>query len=246
MHTCDNTPQRGFATARLSNQPHHLALLYFQRHVVDRVYNLFAHVRAQPLRQFARKVQMLDEAFGNIFQTDNGRGLFHASACIRTDRGSVRFRRVPVPKYRGPCSSRPRRRAGNVRETRSLLEDSARMVSCLESAAAAGRACYGWHRTDEPVCVRMFGMIQDFIHRSGLYYASRIHHADAVREPGDNSQVVGNPDKRRAGLITKTLHLVQDLTLDSDIKSSGRLVRHNQVRLVQQGDSDGNTLPHTA
>ncbi len=57
---------------------------------------------------------------------------------------------------------------------------------------------------------------------------------------------MGDPDQRCSSLTAELLHLKQDLRLNGDVQSSGRLVRNNQVRLVQHGHRDGNALAHPA
>src|SRR3546814_10124192 len=70
-------------------------------------------------------------------------------------------------------------------------------------------------------------------------WSSDVCSSDLVGEAGDDGEVVGDPDHRRAGLAAERLRLVQNLALDGDVERGGRLVRDDELGLVQEGDGDG-------
>jgi hypothetical protein len=64
--------------------------------------------------------------------------------------------------------------------------------------------------------------------------------------PATTREVVRDPDQRRAGHAAQLLRLRQYLPLDGHVERRGRLVRDDDVRLVQQRDGDGDALAHPA
>ena len=57
---------------------------------------------------------------------------------------------------------------------------------------------------------------------------------------------MGDPDHRGAGPCAQRLRLGEDLRLDGNVESGGRLVGDDEVGLVDESDGDGDTLAHAA
>ena len=47
-------------------------------------------------------------------------------------------------------------------------------------------------------------------------------------------------------MLAELLNLIQNLTLNGNVERSGRFIRHDQVRLVEQCNGDRNPLTHAA
>jgi hypothetical protein len=55
---------------------------------------------------------------------------------------------------------------------------------------------------------------------------ARVHDRYTVHEPGDDAEVVGNPDYGHARSGLEAFHKIQDLLLDGDIEGRGGLVSY--------------------
>ena len=88
--------------------------------------------------------------------------------------------------------------------------------------------------------------IQHLVDAALLDDAPRVHDRHAVGESGHHREIVGDPDQRHLPLAAQALHLVEDLGLDGHVEGGGRLVRDDQVRLVQHGDGDDHPLAHAS
>ncbi len=102
------------------------------------------------------------------------------------------------------------------------------------------------HRVEQPLRVWVHGMPQHLRARALLDDAPGVHHAHAIGEPGDDREVMRDPDERRAAFAGQLLHFIQDLTLDRYIERGGRLVGDDEIGAVEQRDGDGHPLPHAA
>ena len=88
--------------------------------------------------------------------------------------------------------------------------------------------------------------IQHLAHIAVFHHAAGVHHRDLVGEAGNHRQVMRDPDQRGAEVGAELLRLGKDLALDGHVERSGRLVRHDQFRLVQKRDGDRDALAHAA
>ena len=79
----------------------------------------------------------------------------------------------------------------------------------------------------------MKGTVEDVVDVPVLDDLSSVHDAHLVGEPGNDAEVVRDPDQRGAALPTQPLDLEEDLRLDRDIEGCGRLVGNDQIRLVK-------------
>ena len=73
------------------------------------------------------------------------------------------------------------------------------------------------------------------------------HDREPVRDAGDEGQVVGHEEHADAEApLLQVDEQPDDLRLHQDIEAGGGLVRHDQLRLVGQGDRDDDALAHAA
>src|SRR5438477_11013274 len=135
-------------------------------------------------------------------------------------------------------AARPERAAG-----RELRERRHHPLNLLEPLARSGIAR---NRIEQAARVGMPRYVEHVDGSALLDDATGIHHTDAVGQPGDDGQVVSNPDQRGVALPSELLHLVENLTLDGGVEGGGRLVGDDQVRTIEQRDGDGYPLPHAA
>ena len=75
--------------------------------------------------------------------------------------------------------------------------------------------------------------IKNLINGALLDITPGIHDTNAVREAGDDRQVVGDPDHCRAGFAAKLLRFIKDLRLNSDIECSRRFIGNDQFWFVE-------------
>ena len=98
------------------------------------------------------------------------------------------------------------------------------------------RPCvYGWsgsRKSDVDV-----GLLDDL---------ARVHDRDPVAHLGDDAEVVGDEDDRRAGLVAQVAHQVEDLRLDRHVERGRRLVGDEQLGLAGEGHRDHHPLGHAA
>jgi hypothetical protein len=88
--------------------------------------------------------------------------------------------------------------------------------------------------------------VVDLVHRTGLDRSARVHHLDPVGESGHHPEVVGDHDDGGAGDLLSGLEDIQDLRLDGDVQSGGRLVGDDHFGVVGNGHRDHRALPHAA
>ena len=82
--------------------------------------------------------------------------------------------------------------------------------------------------------------------RAVLHRPAGVHHQDVVGHLGDDAEVVGDDHDRRVELTLQVLEQVEDLRLDGDVESGGRLVGDEERRVVDQTHRDHRALPHAA
>ena len=69
-----------------------------------------------------------------------------------------------------------------------------------------------------------------------------MHHDHLFAKLGDDTEVMGDEQDRRAGMALQVPDQPQDLLLHGDIERRGRLVRNDQLRLARKGDGDQDAL----
>ena len=116
-------------------------------------------------------------------------------------------------------------------DTGDLLQTAARAATGNARGAAPGERAY------QPAGVGMFGIAQQLVDRRFFGHASRIHDDDALRGLGNNAEVMGDQDDRRAQFFLEFQHQVQDLRLDRDVEGGGWLVGDEHCADCRQGRS---------
>jgi hypothetical protein len=88
--------------------------------------------------------------------------------------------------------------------------------------------------------------VEDVVGRSHLDDAPGVHHGDAVGQPGDDAEVMGDPDERHPELVRELLDDGEDLRLDGDVERRRRLVGDDECGTMEERDRDRHALPHAA
>src|SRR5215217_6279173 len=127
---------------------------------------------------------------------------------------------------------------GQVDERRGLTWDRLQPI-CVHLVQARQRA-------EQAPRVRHLRVVEEITDRSPLDDPAGIHHGDVVCRLGHHAEVVGDQDDRRAELALQRLEQVDDLRLDRDVERCGRLVRDDQLRVVDQRHRDHHALTHAA
>ncbi len=70
----------------------------------------------------------------------------------------------------------------------------------------------------------------------------RLHHADPLRDPAHDAEVVGDEQKRHAEPLLQIFQQRQDLRLHGDVERRGRLVGDEEVGLVGERHGDHHAL----
>ena len=92
----------------------------------------------------------------------------------------------------------------------------------------------------------MLGIVEHFLGSTHFHHLTAVKHSHTVSHIGDNTQVVGDEHNGVTKFLLQILDQLQDLRLNSNVQRSSRLVTNQDLRLTGQGDSDNNTLTHTA
>jgi hypothetical protein len=101
-----------------------------------------------------------------------------------------------------------------------------------------------WDRADQTLRVRMQGVGEQALDRRLLHDPTGIHYHDALRCLSDNAHCVGDQHDRHAETRLHLGEQVEDLRLDGDIKSSGRLIGNQQLGIARQRHRDHDALAH--
>ena len=72
-----------------------------------------------------------------------------------------------------------------------------------------------------------------------------VHDRDFMGGLRDNAQVVGDQQYAHAALCLEVIKQRENLSLDRDIQSRGRLVRNEHVRIGRQRHGDHDSLTHS-
>ena len=92
----------------------------------------------------------------------------------------------------------------------------------------------------------MIGRAEDLRDGPGFHNLTTIHHAHAVGDFSDDTNVVGDDDDAEIPLTTEFLDQVKDLFLDGHIQRRCRLIRDDQIGVARQSEGDHNALAHAA
>ena len=87
---------------------------------------------------------------------------------------------------------------------------------------------------------------QDLLCRSVLEDRAAVHHGDAVRQPGDDADVVADQHGRDAQFGLELGEKVHDLRLDRGIQPGGRFVGDQKRRFAGKRHGDHGPLAHAA
>src|SRR5262249_18576275 len=97
-------------------------------------------------------------------------------------------------------------------------------------------------RLNQPPRVRMSSGVEELELRSGLDDPSRVHHGDAMRERGDDGEIVRDVDRSDLVRATEPAHRLEHVRLSGHIQAGGRFVEHDHVRPTGEGDREPDSL----
>ena len=92
----------------------------------------------------------------------------------------------------------------------------------------------------------MLWIRKKLFYRSLLHDPARVHNNNSAAHFRNYAKVVSNHQDSCVFLFSDVLHQLQDLRLNSNVKSRGGLVGDQKLRLAGHSHSDHNTLAHTA
>ena len=82
------------------------------------------------------------------------------------------------------------------------------------------------------------------LHTPVLHRPARIHHQHVISHLRHHTQVMGDQHDRRPELLLQIRQQIQDLRLHRHVQGRRRLVRDQQVRVVDERHRDHRPLPH--
>jgi hypothetical protein len=94
--------------------------------------------------------------------------------------------------------------------------------------------------------VRVLRSVEQVMHLRVLDNLGRIHDDHVVGCLGDDSEIVRDHDDRAPEVILEALHQVEDLRLRRHVERRRRLVRDQEVGIVDQCHGDHHALAHAA
>ena len=83
------------------------------------------------------------------------------------------------------------------------------------------------------------------VNRGDFDRATSVHNQYPVGHPGDDTQVMGNPDDGNIEFSLQTLGQFDDLGLHSYVECRGRFIGDHEFWIAGYGHSDHDPLPHT-
>src|SRR6266511_3118637 len=86
---------------------------------------------------------------------------------------------------------------------------------------------------------------EDRVDVAELYDLARVHDDHAVRQLGDQPEVVRDQDRGCIRFVLRLLEHREDLSLDRHVECSGRLVCDQERRIVRDRHRDHRALPHS-
>ena len=102
------------------------------------------------------------------------------------------------------------------------------------------------HRAQKPPRVGVFRRVEDLVGTAVLGRPAGVHHHDVVGQLGDHPEVVGDDHDGGVELLLQVADQVEDLRLDGDVESRGRLVGDQQGGVAGQRHRDHRSLAHPA
>ena len=103
-----------------------------------------------------------------------------------------------------------------------------------------------WDRGEECFGVGMVDVLEEAIGRSRLDHLACVHHHRAVGVAGNDPHIVGDQQDCHTEVLLQVVEQGQDLRLDRDIESGGRLVGDQQFRLAGERHGDHDALAQAA
>jgi hypothetical protein len=89
-------------------------------------------------------------------------------------------------------------------------------------------------------------MLQYVLYVSSFDQPPAVHNLGIVAGGRDHSQIVADHHERHAQFFTQPVQQHQDLRLNRNIESGGRLIGDQKFRLTGNGDGDHDPLAHAA
>ncbi len=109
-----------------------------------------------------------------------------------------------------------------------------------------GLEVHARQRAEQAPRVRMARRRVDLADGRLLDHPARVHDDHVVGDLGDHPEVVRDHDDRRAVLLLQLAHQLEDLRLRRHVERRRRLVRDQQVGVVDERHRDHHALPHAA
>ena len=167
-------------------------------------------------------------------------GWKQATRCAgRTSRELAAPRRGSVGRARGQRGGE-RAAVGELAQRRHAAGDLAQARRCRRCRRAAGS------RRAAPIVYGCCGVGEQLVDRRLLDLAAGVHHEHAVGDLGDDAEVVGDQDDRRAEPLADVAQQVEDPRLDRHVERGRRLVGDQQLRVAGERHRDHHALPHAA
>ena len=101
---------------------------------------------------------------------------------------------------------------------------------------------HGRPASDKLLCVRILRMHKQVAYRVLLHDFALVHHDSAVGDFSHHPQVVGDEEHTHTVFLLQDADEREDVLLDSDIKSGGRFVGDEQLRIAAHGHGNHDTL----
>src|SRR5579864_2978782 len=102
------------------------------------------------------------------------------------------------------------------------------------------------HRAEQRPGIGMLRAFEDLLGGSLLDDLARVHDEHALAQAGDDSEVVGDENDRRTGLLVEVAQQLEDLRLHGHVECGRGLVGDQQVGLVREAHGDHGALTHPA
>ena len=227
-------PERRLAAAGFADEPERLAGAEVEAHAVDRLAGSAAPPNGAPPRRKCT-ARSATRRIGASPRAGPGGMPCSASAAMAASSGRSARQRS---KTRGQRSLKAQPGGRCCR-----FGGWPGMVARRRASSSSSRGI----EREQPARVGVLRAAEDVAHRPGLDDAARIHHQHAVAEPGDDAEIVGDQDDRRAGSSRVSSRMqLEDLRLHGDVERGRRLVGDQQLRPAEQRHGDHHALAHAA
>ena len=237
----DDAAERRLPATGFAHKPEDLARIDRQRHAVERVNRPRLDRAAERCSDLFPERQARRELLRDVLDLDKRAHRDSAASGWWQRKARVPWRSISgIRRHRSVLSLQ---RGRNEQPSGSLNSDGVVPGICAKVTPRLGAR---GQRFKEATTVRMARRAQHRRRRTLLDDAARVHHEDAARERRDGREIVADPDQRHPEIAHQAAHLGEDLRLNRNIKRRGRLVAHDQRRLVQQRNRDRDALAHAA